>query len=243
MWLLQGLSGKTGGTTEDHTCVQRCPFPVLFRNIPALGKHTGIQMSFQRSDIAGVFSRMTVWGHLKRCLPHPYLGEVQTSPEHRLLASLNSPAHVAPFCFFFLFFFLSSVSNWLPFQVASPCIASDLVSFQQPSLRNESQGQGFIDFLLGASALQASERATHTFTGCPSTQPSCLQVVIPSDSPPTDHKLGQHSCELLRRFQTYSRHLFQPVLTIAHKVEKVTYTGPSNIWVLRTLTGNLLKRC
>ena len=199
-------------------------------------------MSFQRSDIAGVFSRMMVWGHLKRCLPHPYLGEVQTSPEHRLLGFLELPGPCCSLLFLFSFFFLSSVSNWLPFRVASPYIASDLVYFQQPSLRNESQGQGFIDFLPGASALQSSERATHTFTGCPSAQPSHLQVAIPSDSPPTDHKLAQHSCALLGRFQTYSRRLFQPVLTIAHEVEKVTYTGPSNIWVLRTLIGNLLKK-
>ena len=141
------------------------------------------------------------------------------------------------------FFFFSSLFSWLPFQVASPYIASDLVYFQQPSFRNKSQGQGFINFLSGASALQSLERASHTLTGCPSTQPSCLQVAIPSDSRPTDHKLCQHSWELLCRFQTYSRSLFQPVLTIAHKVERVIYTGPSNIWVLRTLTGNLLKRC
>ena len=141
------------------------------------------------------------------------------------------------------FFFFSSLFSWLPFQVASPYIASDLVYFQQPSFRNKSQGQGFINFLSGASALQSLERASHTLTGCPSTQPSCLQVAIPSDSRPTDHKLCQHSWELLCRFQTYSRSLFQPVLTIAHKVERVIHTGPSNICVLRTLTGNLLKRC
>ena len=180
--------------------MQPCRFPLLFGSIPASVTWDSDAFSEKRhcwhllSD-DGLRTSEEVpaaplpWGGPDRpWAPSPWL---PLTPWPTVLPSIS-------------FFFFSSLPflTGSHFKLPAP-VLPDFVYFQQPALRNKSQGQGFIDFLSGASALQSWERASHTLIGCPSTQPSCLQVAIPSDSRPTDHKLGQHSWELLCRFQTY----------------------------------------